>query len=59
MIKIVASWATLMQYASAVGNAKKFGTIADIQLAENNLRDYEALVLMSDNVNLGITYGDL
>lgn len=58
-MKIVTSWQTLMQYAKAVGNAKKQGDVEALQEAEKQLKTYEDLVKRSDHTITGFTYGNL
>jgi hypothetical protein len=58
-MKIITSWHTLMQYATAVGKAKKTGDIEALKQAEERLKEYEDLVKRSDETLTGFTHGDL
>jgi hypothetical protein len=58
-MKIVTSWKTLMQYAVAVGKAKKSGNVDALRIAEEKLKEYEDLVKRSDETLTGFTHGDL
>lgn len=58
-MKIITSWQTLMQYAIAVGNAKKSGDVEALRVAEEKLTEYEDLVKRSDETLTGFTHGNL
>ena len=54
---IVTSWTTLIQKAHRVGKAKMSGDTVEIEAAETDLKAYEELVKMSDQMILPCTVG--
>jgi len=49
---LVASWRTLIQKAHNLGRARKEGNLKKIQLAEDDLRAYEAVVRIAESMIL-------
>lgn len=52
---IVTSWVTLIQKAHRVGKAKIYGSAEELEAAEADLKAYEELVKMSDQMILPCT----
>ncbi len=58
-VEVVTDFRVLMQYAHAVGRAKKSGDPEAIAKAEAEHDAYRDLCLKADRMSLGMTYGGL
>jgi hypothetical protein len=58
-MKVVTSWATLMQYAKELGDARRTGDAGKIATAKKKHDDYRDVCLSADEMCLHMTRGQL
>ena len=59
MVKIITSFTVLMQKAHELGKARLSGDAERIRVAEKDHQAYKELCLLSDEMSLNMTRGDV